>query len=196
MNHVSSLFLRAKAWQLFILTVPLVLVELWAWKVGPSATLSARQLSVLLRFGSMSELIFIFLWAWSAGIFLNSILQRPLQFERPFFYFSLAYPVVYRGLNAVFPGAKSNAPIWLNIVLGGLSFISVVYVAAAVAKSLVSVETGKPATFWDYAPDFCSIWFFPIGVWLIQPKINRLSERAKNFTPSNSAGHASLQLPS
>jgi hypothetical protein len=138
---------------------------------------------------------FLFLWACSAGTFLNPILTRPLRLEKPFFYFSLAYPVVYRALNAVFPGAKGQAPIWLNVVLGGLSFLCTIHVAGAVAKSLVSTETGKPATFFDYAPYFCAIWFFPIGVWFIQPKINRLYERTKDSTPNTCVSQASRRLP-
>jgi len=42
------------------------------------------------------------------------------------------------------------------------------------SKSLVMVETGRRAKFYDYAGPFFLMWFFPIGIWFIQPRINRL----------------------
>jgi hypothetical protein len=42
------------------------------------------------------------------------------------------------------------------------------------AKVLKTVELQKPVTFNDYAGEFFLIWFFPIGIWFIQPRINRL----------------------
>jgi hypothetical protein len=47
-----------------------------------------------------------------------------------------------------------------------------------VSKSLVLAETGKPASFYDYAGPFFLLWFFPVGIWIVQPRVNRLySER-------------------
>jgi uncharacterized RDD family membrane protein YckC len=43
-----------------------------------------------------------------------------------------------------------------------------------VSKNLVLAETSKSASFYDYARPFFLIWFFPVGVWFIQPRINRL----------------------
>ncbi len=43
-----------------------------------------------------------------------------------------------------------------------------------VSKNLVLAETSKSASFYDYAGPFFLIWFFPVGVWFIQPRINRL----------------------
>jgi hypothetical protein len=32
----------------------------------------------------------------------------------------------------------------------------------------------KPVTFSDFAGEFFLIWFFPVGIWIIQPRINKL----------------------
>jgi hypothetical protein len=42
------------------------------------------------------------------------------------------------------------------------------------AKALKSVELQMPATFSDFAGELFLIWFFPIGVWIIQPRINKM----------------------
>jgi len=50
-----------------------------------------------------------------------------------------------------------------------------------VAKALKSVELQREVTFNDYAGEFFLFWFSPIGVWVLQPRINKLFD--------NSAGH-------
>jgi len=42
------------------------------------------------------------------------------------------------------------------------------------AKLLKAVELQRPVTFRDYVFEFFLFWLFPIGVWLIQPRMNRI----------------------
>jgi hypothetical protein len=56
-----------------------------------------------------------------------------------------------------------------------------------VAKNLVKAETGKRVTFYDYAGPFFLLWFFPIGVWFIQPRINQLYAEKHNAGASAEA---------
>ena len=48
------------------------------------------------------------------------------------------------------------------------------YAARFPAKTLVIVETRKPAICWQYFGTFFAVFFFPIGIWFIQPRINEL----------------------
>ena len=50
------------------------------------------------------------------------------------------------------------------------------------AKALKAVEWQRPVTFGDFAGEFFLLWFYPIGVWIIQPRVNKLFE--KNSDPS------------
>jgi hydrogenase maturation factor len=34
--------------------------------------------------------------------------------------------------------------------------------------------TGRTVSFYDYAGPFFLWWFFPLGIWFVQPRINRL----------------------
>jgi hypothetical protein len=45
-----------------------------------------------------------------------------------------------------------------------------------VSKSLTRVETGRPALFPKFAGSLVLLWFFPVGIWVVQPKVNRLYE--------------------
>jgi hypothetical protein len=57
-----------------------------------------------------------------------------------------------------------------------------------VAKTLVLAETGKSASFYNYAGPFFLIWFFPIGVWFVQPRINRLYSEKRIAEPIGGGG--------
>lgn len=43
-----------------------------------------------------------------------------------------------------------------------------------VAKTITSVEMKKESHFSDYIGDFFLIWFFPVGIWFVQPRINKI----------------------
>jgi hypothetical protein len=43
-----------------------------------------------------------------------------------------------------------------------------------VARNLAMAEKQEKVEFYDYAGAFFLLWFFFIGVWFIQPRINRM----------------------
>jgi len=53
------------------------------------------------------------------------------------------------------------------------------------AKALKAAEWQRPVTFSDFAGEFFMIWFFPVGIWILQPRINKLFEN-KSGTPNDS----------
>ncbi len=62
----------------------------------------------------------------------------------------------------------------LFIPLLFLAIFCVLYVMYFVSKSLALAEAHKPVSIYDYAGAFFLVWFFLVGVWIIQPRINRL----------------------
>jgi hypothetical protein len=62
-----------------------------------------------------------------------------------------------------------------------LSMAGIAYSIYFVAKALKSVERQSPTRFNDSRREFLLLWFFPVGIWLIQPRVNRL------FAPSRAS---------
>jgi hypothetical protein len=80
-------------------------------------------------------------------------------------------------------GIQPNLTIFALIVpLHLFSMFCIFYCLYFNAKALKIVEWQRPVTFSDFAGEFFLIWFFPIGIWIIQPRINRLF---KNTNDSN-----------
>ena len=155
MNTLQALFLRAKHWQLFLLLVVTGAAGL-VWSVFLIAL-------AMLCFAA---------WLWSMGRFLSSMRPQSLRLKTGFFRFALIYPVLYTCASAPF---FPNPPMFaVFLLLQVLAMACLIYVMYFVSKNLAMVETGKPARFYDYAGRFFLLWCYPIGIWFIQPRINRL----------------------
>jgi len=47
-----------------------------------------------------------------------------------------------------------------------------------VSKSLALAEKQQSVSFEDYLGYICALWIFPVGVWIIQPRVNGLYANA------------------
>ena len=113
-------------------------------------------------------------WYWCIGTFLSSRVTPELRLKLQFFRFAVVYPAIY---ILFFMWVFQMPSVDLFVLVFPLHFFAMFclfYLLYFVAKSLVLAETARPATFNDYAGPFFLIWFFPIGIWFIQPRINRL----------------------
>lgn len=59
-----------------------------------------------------------------------------------------------------------------------LSIAAIFYALFTAARTLKSVELRRPAGFGEYLVDLLLLWFFPVGLWLIQPRVQRLLSAA------------------
>jgi hypothetical protein len=181
MHAIARFFLRAKHWQIFLLLFVINLLGNVALIVSMLTTTQPSQ--DLWNSGSslfaVFTLLFVFCflgWFWSMGSFLDSIVQPELRLKMKIFRVAVIYPMCYLPFFLAFFLSLSILPM-LFVVIFPLHFLAMscmFYLLYFVSKSLVLAETGKAASFYDYAGPFFLLWFFPIGVWFTQPRINRL----------------------
>jgi hypothetical protein len=187
-NSLKSFFLRAAHWQIFLLVSGLyaadLLIDVSIIGVGPIPAKDVPPLTVLLlQASAMFVFGVFFLWLWSMGYFLNFLVKPPLRMDFGVFRFALVFPLLY---GVAFPllvlGPRSfNAKLVLAIHL--FMMLCVIYAFRFVSKSLALVEETRYLTFRDYYQYFFLLWFFPIGVWWIQPRINRLYQTQASRLP-------------
>ena len=56
------------------------------------------------------------------------------------------------------------------------SMFCIFYSLYFVAKTFKTVELQREVKFSDFAGEFFMIWFYPVGIWIIQPRINKFLE--------------------
>jgi len=187
LEGISSFFLRAKHWQIFILVFGVYFVGQMAL-VGSILALPRSQ-EVFSKGGLVGGLVMtlstlgLFVWFWSMGAFFNSIVQQELRIKSGFFRVALIYPPCYFVFFIATFQSSSLGLLGLILPLHVFAMVCMFYLLYFVSKSLVLAETSKPASFYDYAGPFFLLWFFPVGIWIVQPRVNRLYSERKSAEP-------------
>jgi len=194
---------RLKHWQIFIFLflIPL-LFEIFAVVVGLLRTVSSvdtqEMFSTFKYFPIiiLVPVITIYSWLWSIGIGLRSLIPESaklssVRFKLAFVYSLLYFVVILIAATILLFNLEANessavSPSALvNIDVSGLIPVIVPLHVLAVfclfhcfyfcAKTFKSVVMQRTVIFSDFAAEFFLLWFSIIGVWVIQPKINKLS---------------------
>lgn len=182
MNAITSLYLRARHWQLFVCFAGLcVVICLMNGPLEASLGNPRSFEKAFLVLGCLIALTWLCfaLWLWSIGSFCNSVVSPPLRLRLRLFRFAAFFPVVTPLLfGAVF--CHSTKPLFmLLMVCHPLSMLCMVYDLYFVSKSFALAVTGKPVTLYEYAGPLFLIGYFPLGIWYIQPRVNAMFEKAQ-----------------
>lgn len=179
-------FLKAKHWQIFIVTFGLpFLLDLILMPMSIENTTPGD----MIKFMPVIMIVFMagfFGWLWSIAIGLQEKVPSDVKMKvskfKIFFFIPLVYILLIMGFMGTIFGGVSQEP---NVALIGvimaiiipihlLSMFGVFYSLYFVAKTFKTVELQKEVSFSDFGGEFFLIWFFPIGIWIIQPKINKM----------------------
>jgi hypothetical protein len=182
---IADYFLRAKHWQIFLLLFGTFCVSRFILFTGARAiSTESSGIASLLAWAVLGlAQLSLAVWLWSLGAFLISIKPPTLMLSLRIFRFALIYTPVYLFAFNIFFDDLRPLPIAFVFPLHLLAMFCLIYSLYFVSKSLVSAEKTESASFSSYAAEFFLIWFFPIGVWIIQPRINRLYAVKKNADP-------------
>jgi hypothetical protein len=174
--------LKLKHWQLFILTwgIPILLNLMLV--VDPTMIFQLFPVMMItFMFG-------LFGWIYAIGTVLHQKLPGNVNLNLTSFKIFLLIPVAYILIiiSVLIFGSEisleADSP-WQTISWILIPVVLIVHFASMVliflslrfgAKVFRSVELGRLARFSDYGAEFFLIWFSPIGIWILQPRLNKL----------------------
>jgi hypothetical protein len=184
-------FLKAKHWQIFMLTFGLpIILEIIAMPfmiIGNNPMVIMKIMPIMMIF----FIVGFFGWFWAIAIGLQNKVPTGIKMKvkkfKVFFLIPLIYIILIFGfMGFAFGGILENGQQPSGGMIGGLvgiivplhlfSMFCIFYCLYFVSKTFKTVELQREVTFSDFAGDFFMIWFFPIGVWIVQPKINKMIE--------------------
>jgi len=165
--------LKLKATHLFLL---LILVTL---------------LSEMEIFGNVIKfigLLFYISWMYSIGSYMNSFIPEKSRPSITYFQISCLFIVLFEIFTYLTIGYISDDELfqfngyksYLFILFGLYSAWSMLYIFSFAARMLESVIEGKITTLNKSIKGFFCFWFFPIGIWYIQPAVHRVIENHPN----------------
>ncbi|MBK7131113.1 MAG: hypothetical protein IPM74_11115 [Crocinitomicaceae bacterium] len=195
---MTTFFLKAKHWQLFILLlgIPLIfqVVMMVSFFSEVSHHVPGKPISLFKYFKYFPIFMTIFTavffgWFWSVAIGLQKKIPQQIKMNvlrfKIFFFIPLIYMIIFLLLisnlfNEVMTHARSSGLaqagglVALILPLHLLSMFGIFHSLFFLAKTLKTAELQREVKFEDFASEFFLLWFYPIGVWIVQPKINKL----------------------
>ncbi|GAB3010902.1 hypothetical protein [Bowmanella dokdonensis] len=167
-----SIYLKAKHWQLFIVLVGTMFA---AQGLMISSAMSGGPLSALaLVIPTLLMGILFFGWLWAVSSACSKALPPELKSSPIPMQAGLVYALVYLVFGGFFFFGAGKQPPGYVIVMHLLAMAAIFYALGFTAKQLVKLEQGQDVSFFSYSGPFFLFWFFPIGIWFIQPKVNQL----------------------
>lgn len=188
--------LSAKHWQVFIalFALPMLIHFLFVGSISKTIVLDGEpQIEEILNFIQVLPFIIIlfvgmlFAWLWSVAIGLQYKVPQSIRFNtkrfKVFFFIPLFYVIaisfgmvylVNMGMNGALESQFNPTIILAIIPLHLFSIFAILYCFYFAAKVLKSAELGRMAKGDEFIGEFFLIWFYPVGVWLLQPRINNL----------------------
>lgn len=186
---MESWLLRAKHWVIFILTFGLLfLIQFISL---PFVIIAEDPMPVYSIMGPACIIIYLafFYWMYVIGVNLHKRLPAAAEMSLKKFKLFIITPMLYLiGLGLlmffVFNDQFSAqidrhlgyfaAGFLLMVPIHFFAMFCIFYCFHFNAKALKSVELQRPVTFNDFGSDFILFWFYPIGIWFIQPRINKI----------------------
>jgi len=196
-----NLFLRAKHWQLFLLSfgIPIVLEIVMMAGFFSQVLQHPNVPPDPFEFFSFFKLFpFIMLlcvgtllgWQWSVVTGLQKLLPAGITMKVTTFKTFLIIPAIYISLimgflfyfvsagfhrsEVVDYGIYISISFAVIVPLHLFSIFCLFYCMYFVAKTIKTVELQREVNFSDFVGEFFLTWFFPIGVWILQPRINKM----------------------
>jgi hypothetical protein len=182
-----SWFLKAKHWQIFLLifVIPFVIeiigFILMAVTREPAALFISLFLMMAIILGTQ------FGWFYNVGTALAEKLGPNSGMNLRRFKNFVLVPAIYIGVLVIImaiigiivmnngrPSPYMAFLLLLIIPLHLFSIFCIFYSIWFVSKSLKMVERWNHVDFGDYVGEFFLTWFLFVGIWFLQPRINRL----------------------
>ena len=143
-------FLKLPAWILFI-----ILLSSW---IAP--------------YGMYLPTVVLCCWLVFLGISVNRLVPSDYQFSNSWYIFRILFAGIYILIIDYYYGTRIPKSVYPFHIVASLFIFSSIWTSA---KAIVLAETKKIQTFDRYIGTFFLLWFFPIGIWFVQPRLNRLA---------------------
>lgn len=151
------------AWKIFLLCISPIILGGVLFRM----TESIIAFQIIVTFVYFVELS----WIYSVCIFVTRTYSTQISAPITLQYLALLYLLIHSVLFSLNILPNKNFPI--------LSYIAIaanIYCVYFAARILVMAELERKVTFSDYIGTFIHIYVFFIGVWWLQPRINRLHQ--------------------
>jgi hypothetical protein len=173
-----------KHWQLFLLLIaPSIIGD--GFVTGASINFTLADIGFLIT--TLLTMAVFLGWFYAMGTNLHRKLPDTVKMNLTRFKIFLLIPSIYILLLSIFlrpyfqttDDSANDGAMALLVPVHLFAMFCIFYCMYFNAKALKAVEWQRNVTFSDFAGEFFLIWFFPIGIWIIQPRLNKIAEESE-----------------
>ncbi len=187
---MTDFVLKAKHWQVFL--VLFAMPYLLQIMIIPSDIEPENMQSfvfIMIPF-TLYYLISNLTWYWAVGIrllkktpeeiapksilFKISIIGVAMVYASVFAVMIRLFDIISQILNETLEPEKILPIAGILLILMLMLLICFTYIFVFTARSIYTAETQEKAKFTNYIAEFFLVWFLPVGVWFLQPRINKI----------------------
>lgn len=182
-----NLFLKAKHWQIFFGAFIIPFFGIFLLLAFTSGSNNAYEVLIVGQFLlTVFYMLAFFGWLWSIVVGLSPKLpaSQPFKLKRfkafllvPAIYIMLIIPAMLFALPNLVSLTISIVPVLFILLLHLFSMFCIFHSIYQCAKVIKAIELNRKVSFGDFVGEFFLFWFFVIGVWILQPKINQFAQR-------------------
>lgn len=174
-------FINARAWQLLLFIVGIPMAGMLWYVVLFMPTAESTVLEIVMLAASLWMNAFLITWVLATVTGLHDEI-RSLSLGGSLALFKVAIGFLYFVLLlfSLVVGLLSSINDLPDTILNLLNVLVLVgiadyfYIVAFAARTIVKAEQVK-VKFSEYFKTFLQIMFFPIGIWFVQPRINKIA---------------------
>ena len=118
---------------------------------------------------------FLLIWYLCVAFELHKRLPAGVNLSLKKYIFTLAYSLIYLEISHYIfePGAIDKSYVPFIIPFHLFAMYCIFYGFYFISKSLVAIEDNKDVRFDRYLGTIFMMWFFPIGIWFVVPRIKK-----------------------
>ena len=185
MLNIATYFAKLKSWQIFLATgAPFIAQQIYVGSVISkwSGPLDIDEFDALFSQGySLGLAVFfvVLIWLWSISAIANQKVPEEIRPSMKLYSYVVPYTFLYLAFAGFyFPQLMRvddpAVPIGVIFPLHLVATVGMFYSLIFPAKNLVLAERGKTTPFSGYLWTLILLWLFPLGVWVVQPRLTRL----------------------
>ncbi|MBS4061945.1 MAG: hypothetical protein KG029_16220 [Bacteroidetes bacterium] len=182
MNRVLTL----KSWQTFglIIIMPILLIVLGGVLIRITEIKALGTLFAILA--ALTMMISYYGWIWTAGIalFRQCVFNSKLNLNAFRFLFVLAL-ILFLTITPILKTVFSEDSLFVIRIIGIASLLSFFYCIYFISTAIRNLERQRNIKTSFIILDFILIWILPIGIWFIQPRIDKILAYKEEKAQSN-----------
>lgn len=163
-----ALILKLKHWQIFLILLAGIVLQSFTIEGNKNVTMILN----------ISGTIIWFLWPLMVGNELYRLLPKKVEMNYTLFIINIVLVLTLYTIVMIISDGKGMTFTGIEVLPALYILFAIINSFAFPVRALNSIEKNKKASTGEYLGDFFLVALLPLGIWFLQPRINKVAENA------------------